>query len=135
MEATLLLDCCVLIAISEEANTAHTVVTDWFDAIRPIRFATCPITQMALLRHLVRVFPKAPFHEAIKALQSISDLPGHEFWPDNYDCLSLPSKGILGHKHVTDAYLVSLAQTHGGRVATLDRRMADVYAPTAFLVS
>ena len=52
MDATVLLDSCVLIAISEEAHTDHGIASDWFAAVRPVRFATCPLSQMALLRHL-----------------------------------------------------------------------------------
>lgn len=135
MDSPCLLDCNILIAICDEGHSAHNIATDWFAAIRPTRFATCPITQMSLLRHLVRIFPKVPFHEAKHTLQRVSDIPGHEFWPDLYDCLSLPDKGILGHGHVTDSYLVNLAKANGGQVATLDRRMADVFSPTAFLIS
>jgi predicted nucleic acid-binding protein len=135
MEVDHLLDACVLIALADKLHTAHRAANSWFDKTREGRFATCPITQMALLRYMARAYPELSFHLAKNVLRRISDLPTHEFWPDNYDCLSLPAKGILSHNHLTDAYLVSLAQARGGRVATLDRRMADVFAPTAFLVS
>ena len=134
MDVPCLLDCNILIAICDEAHSAHQIATDWFAAIRPARFATCPITQMSLLRHLVRVFPRAPFSDARHTLRRVSQIPGHEFWVADYDCLLLPDEGIRGHGHVTDAYLITLARARGGQVATLDQRMADVYAPTAFLI-
>jgi hypothetical protein len=31
---------------------------------------------------------------------------------------------VLGHRHVTDVYLLSLAVRQGGRLVTLDRRIA-----------
>lgn len=134
MENVNLLDGCVLIALSDQYHVSHRHATEWFAAKRNVRFATCPVTQMALYRYLLRVYPEQPFHEAKKTLRLLSVLPAHEFWPDTYDCLDLPKNGILGHSHLTDAYLVNLAKANGGRVATLDRRMADVFAPTAFLV-
>lgn len=134
MESANLLDACVLIALGDDLHTAHQRANAWFAANKTCAYATCPITQMALLRHMLRVYPELSLHKANHALRRISALPTHEFWPDVYDCLSLPDKGILGSKHLTDAYLVQLAKSNGGRVATLDHRMADVYSPTAFLI-
>ena len=134
MECPHLLDACVLIALADKLHTFHRFANFWFDANRNGQFATCPITQMALLRHMLREYPELSFQLVKYELQLISDLPTHEFWPDNFDCLSLPDRGILGAKHLTDAYLVNLAKTNGGRIATLDHRMADVYSPTAFLI-
>jgi uncharacterized protein len=135
MEGLYLLDAWVLIALSDQYHTAHKWASEWFAANCHARFATCPITQMALFRYLLRVYPEQPFHEAKETLKLLSELPTHQFWPDNYNCLSLPENGILGQGHLTDAYLVNLAKANGGRVATLDHRMADVYSPTAFLIS
>ena len=134
MESVNLLDACVLIALGDDIHTAHQLADDWFEANRDCRFSTCPVTQMALLRHMLRSYPELPFFNAKYALRRICESPNHEFWPDNFDCLSLPDEGIRRHGHVTDAYLVNLAKANGGRIATLDRRMADVFAPTAFLI-
>lgn len=134
MEDVNLLDACVLIALGDDEHTAHQQASIWFDVNRTGRFATCPVTQMALLRYMLRLYPELSLPQASRALRRISALPTHEFWPDTFDCLYLPEKGILGHSHLTDAYLVNLAKEKGGRVATLDHRMADVFAPTAFLV-
>jgi uncharacterized protein len=50
-------------------------------------------------------------------------MPEHEFWPDDLSLkqaipIAMP---VVGHQQVTDAYLISLAEAHGGMVATLDR--------------
>ncbi len=134
MKFTYLLDSSVLIALSDETHTAHRVATAWF-ANMGGRFATCPITQMALLRYTLRINPGSLFQDVKQLLRLITSMPGHEFWADTTNCLSLPDKGILGHGHVTDSYLVDLAKSNGGRIATLDRRMADVFSATAQLVS
>ena len=63
-------------------------------------------------------------------LRRVCALPGHEFWPDD---ISLPEAqsamaGLFGHRQVTDTYLVALAISHEGILATLDRRVAAVTA-------
>ena len=134
METVNLFDACVLIALGDDAHTAHQLADNWFESNRDCRFATCPITQMALLRHMLRTYPDLSFQYAKRALERICKSPNHEFWSDTLDCLSLPAEGVRKHGHVTDAYLVNLAKAHGGRIATLDERMADIYAPIAFLI-
>ena len=129
-----LLDSCVLIALCDIDHLAHRQATDWFESTGG-NFATCPITQLALLRYALRVNRQSSFQEAKKVLKLISSMPGHEFWDDSIDCRSLPAKGILAHGHLTDSYLVTLALSKGCRIATLDRRMADVYSPTALFLS
>ncbi len=48
-----LLDSSVLIALTDEEHTAHDHVVAWLGATR--RFASCPITEGALVRYLVRL--------------------------------------------------------------------------------
>jgi predicted nucleic acid-binding protein len=66
-----------------------------------------------------------PVRAAIALLGEIVRLPEHGFWADD---LSFPQAApkempIVSHRQVTDAYLISLAEAHGGMVATLDRGM------------
>ncbi len=39
----------------------------------------------------------------------------------------MPTKGIVGYRHVTNAYLVTLARKHGGLLATLDQALAATH--------
>jgi predicted nucleic acid-binding protein len=66
-------------------------------------------------------------------LESIFSLQRHEFWPDDVSYLDMSTTGIVGHRQVTDAYLVLLARKHGGSVATMDRALAAVHAGTTLL--
>ncbi len=54
-------------------------------------------------------------------------LPGHVFWPDDISLVD-PAKvdpaQILTSAQVTDSYLLALAVSHGGRLATFDRRLS-----------
>ena len=53
-------------------------------------------------------------------------LGGHEFWPDDatlFDTEGVDTSRLLDSKQVTDTYLLALARSHGGKLATFDRRM------------
>ena len=131
MSETLLLDANLLIALSFADHVHHYSATRWFAELNP-RFATCPITQAALVRYTVRSAVDG-VHTAERVLASVEAMPGHEFWPDDISCSSLPWKRIAGYRQITDAYLVSLARHHGGRLATLDKSLAAVF-PEALCV-
>jgi predicted nucleic acid-binding protein len=52
------------------------------------------------------------------------NLPSHHFWADSIsviDALKNIEGRLTGHRQVTDAYLVSLAVHHRGKLATLDQ--------------
>ena len=103
----------------------------WFR--KGYRFATCPITQGALVRFHLRAGVEATAESARLLLERISSLPRHEFWPDDATYLDLPTAGITGHRQVTDAYLVMLATKHGGSLATMDDALASAHAGITLL--
>src|SRR3954467_13566352 len=111
-----LLDSDVLIALADDKPTSHARAAGWFQA--ETRFATCPNTQGALVRHYMRVAAKPTIQQAKSLLGGFSNLPNHHFWPDDADYKDIPTKGVVGYKQVTDAYLVLLASEHGGLLAT-----------------
>ena len=120
-----LLDLNVLIALATPDHSLNTRAAEWFR--NGHRFATCPITQGALFRFHLRAGVDATAESAKLLLKSISSLPRHEFWPDDVPYLEIPTKGIAGHRQVTDAYLVLLARKHGGSVATMDEALAALH--------
>lgn len=120
-----LLDSNVLIALATPDHTLHHRARRWFQP--GLRFATCPITQSALLRFIL-LFSQQPSSSAAKhILGRITALPGHEFWPDSISCLEIPETGVIGHRQVTDAYLAALAAAHDGALATMDEALAAVH--------
>lgn len=126
-----LLDANLLIALVVGDHVHHEAAERW-TVSRPEPFATCPITQGALVRFLVREGASGP-----EARQLLSDVLAHErhrFWPADlgYDGVDLGA--VVGHRQVTDAYLAGLARAHGGRVATLDRGLAALHPDVAELV-
>ena len=65
------------------------------------------------------------------ALQRNLDLAGHQFWPDDVPLLNAVRSiktHLVGHRQVTDAYLLGLAIHQRGKLATLDARLAS-WAP------
>jgi uncharacterized protein len=129
-----LLDASVLIALAWPEHTAHDRASRWFAHHARGGWATCPITQAAL----VRVLSNPAFSERAltpsKALQVLSrnlELPGHHFWSDSIDvraALEQLSIVLTGHQQITDGYLVALAIHNRGKLATLDRRILQ-FAP------
>jgi len=125
-----LLDVNVLIALADPQHINHQVAHAWFDREGVSGFATCPIIENGLLRIIGSSRYDHPIRspgEAVPFLRSMTALPGHQFWADD---LSLARSSIVTIDRirtpgqVTDAYLLALAVSKGGRLATLDRRLS-----------
>ena len=127
-----LLDVNVLIAMAWPNHVHHQAVLAWLGAPGEIPFATCPLTQSGFIRVSSngRAIPGArPPREARALLQRIAALPGHAFWVDDVDLsrdTGFAWDRIGGHAQVTDAHLLAIALRRGGRLATLDRGIADL---------
>ncbi|GAB4420174.1 MAG: type II toxin-antitoxin system ribonuclease VapC29 [Bryobacter sp.] len=126
-----LLDSNVLIALATPDHSAHLRARTWFEA-KPM-FATCPMTEGALIRFHMRFGQSGTFQKAQQILRHLKQMPTHEFWPDDLEYTSIPAKGIVGHKQVTDAYIAALADSKQGQLATLDEGLAALH-PAAFLI-
>ena len=129
-----LLDSNLLIALATPDHTDHERSTNWFFSESTRRFATCPITQGALIRFQLQFGLGIKASDAWALVAEICALPNHEFWADDIDFRSVSHKGILGHRQVTDAYLVSLAAKHSGGVATMDEGLAALHPTRCLLV-
>ena len=95
-------------------------------------FATCPITQGSLIRLLIRECQTAEAARSI--LRGLAVGERHEFWPDDITYADIPTAGIIGRRHVTDAYLAQLALSRASRLATFDQALAQIHADVADLV-
>jgi toxin-antitoxin system PIN domain toxin len=120
-----LLDCNVLIALSTPEHSLNARAAAWFREGH--RFATCPVTQGALIRFHLRAGVDATPESAKELLHAVSALSRHEFWPDDASYLDMPTSRIVGHRQVTDAYLVLLAERHRGSLVTLDSGLAAIH--------
>ena len=68
---------------------------------------------------------------AWKTLADLRQMKGHQFWEAGFSYDSVPHQQLSGHRQVTDAWLAKLAQDRGGRLATLDKGLAEVHHAVA----
>ena len=128
---TTLLDAHVLIALLVDDHVHHLAAEDWFAGFTG-NFATCPITQGSLMRLLIREGEPATAAKAL--LTAATTHTRHEFWPDDVPYTDVPTRGVNGHRQVTDAYLAQLARAHTARLATFDQALAKLHTDVAELV-
>jgi len=126
-----LLDSNVLIALAVNEHVHHDAAIAWLASTDGL-VATCPITQGALIRLLVRRGVRPD--QALCQLGIIAAQPRHEFWPDEVPFTDVALTGVLGHRQVTDAYLAALARSRTGRLATFDQGLAQLHTDVAHLV-
>jgi len=135
---SVLLDANVLIALAIKNHAFHLQAEAWFSRLEE-PFATCAITQGALLRVLLAQKIVNNADQAWAQLQRIQSVrtahSHHEFWPQSENYLAVSTRGILGHKQVTDAYLAQLARARGAKIATFDQCLAALNPDCALLIS
>ncbi len=121
-----LLDVNVLIALFDPAHVHHEAAHKWFEINRKYRWATCPLTENAFVRVLSN--PSYPgqtttIEDAVSRLRTFCSEREHVFWPDS---VSIRERGrfrwnhVQGHRQLTDVYLLALAISNQGRLATFD---------------
>ena len=126
--SAVLLDVNLLLALLDPAHVDHELADSWFgDALRR-PWATCALTQNGYLRIASQSRYTNPAHieEAVDLLDGLTAFATHEFWPDEVSMLdeTLFNRAALGSAaRVTDSYLLGLAVSRGGRLATLDRKL------------
>ncbi|MDQ6640682.1 MAG: VapC toxin family PIN domain ribonuclease, partial [Pseudomonadota bacterium] len=112
-------------------ETAHV----WFAKHGHRAWATCPLTENGLVRIVGDSrYPNSLGTPTVAAriLARMRALPGHTFWADDVSLLDdrrVDSTRLLHSRQITDSYLLALAVAHGGKLATLDRKLvADAVA-------
>lgn len=131
---TSLLDVNVLVALAWPQHVHHLSALAWFKRRGRQPWATCPLTQLAFVRvssNAKIVQDAVSPREAMGLLRKITVLPGHRFWADD----AVPtgqsvfdSVALVGHRQVTDAYLLALCLARNGRLATFDRGVQELLA-------
>lgn len=129
-----LLDANVLIALAWPQHVHHVAAHRWFDSKSRGAWATCAITQLAFVRisSNPKIIPEAATPRSAHAvLNELVTLPGHVYWealPSPAGCEALKAVPVVGHRQVTDAYLIDLARHHAGRLVTFDKAMLALAA-------
>jgi len=99
-------------------------------------WASCPITQNGCIRILSSpAYPGnfTPLDVALRLGKAMAHA-SHEFWPADVNLLdgqALDWQKILGHRQITDTYLLAMAVRHQGRFVTFDRRISTTAVPGA----
>ncbi len=119
---THLLDGNVLIALTVADHVHHAAAVRWWSSGTD-EVATCPTTQGALLRLLIR--GGLGSNLSVGVLAALTEHPRHRFWPADIGYDAVDMSRVLGHGQVTDAYLAALARRRGARLATFDRGLAQ----------
>ena len=124
-----LLDVNVLIALLDGGHVMHTRAMDWMEREAARGWASCPITQNGVVRVMSRPgYPTPrPAAQVVQRLAMACAAPEHAFWPADVNLLApdlIEWQRLLGHRQVTDAYLLALAVHHTGRLVTFDPRVA-----------
>ena len=125
-----LLDVNVWVALLDEAHVFHAQALAFIEQ-PALKLATCPLVENGVIRVLnlpgYSKFGPAGFEPVSQKLQTICAELDHQFWPDG---ISLRSAGvvnwprIMGHNQITDVYLLALAVSKQGCLATLDHRVS-----------
>jgi len=121
-----LLDVNVLIALLDENHTQNANASTWFEDNVDSGWASCPLTQNGCIRIIAQPsYPNAiTLTEALAQLQRAVSTPYHRFIPDDVSLLDdavVDRRHVLGHRQLTDVYLLALANAHDARLVTLDK--------------
>ena len=127
-----LLDINLLISLAWPQHVHHASAHHWFRKTGRHAWATCPLTQLAFIRisSNPKLIPEAVSpRDALALLSEMVALPGHRFWPDEIapsEMNVFSSLSLVGHRQVTDAYLLALAMHHKATLATFDKGIAEL---------
>ena len=131
-----LLDVNVLIALGAGDHLHHQTARRWLrDNIR-YGWATCPITQNGCIRVMAQpAYPNSlPASVVAWRLREATSTEHHRFWPDDVNLLSpevADWSQVIGHRQITDVYLLALAARRNSRYVTFDARIALTAVPRA----
>jgi uncharacterized protein len=126
---TTLLDVNVLIALIDPAHIHHNAAHRWFAGSAHAGWATCPLVENGVLRIVGNpAYPNSPGSPAVVApiLRALRVSPGYVHWPDSLsllDAAQVDMSRLLRAAEITDVYLLALAVSRGGRLATFDRKL------------
>ena len=122
----------VLVALVWPVHETHNKVQNWFQQRAKAGWATCPVTQAAL----VQIVSNPAFSpnsviatNAIGLLKANVAHPSQRFWRDEIGFVETArpfAARIIGHQQITDAYLLGLDVHKKGKLLTLDRGMRSL---------
>ncbi len=127
---TYLLDINLLLALSDPMHIHHEPAHHWFATVGQSSWATCPLTEngfVCIASH--SKYPNRPGDSpfVLNLLRQFCSAGNHQFWADEVTLRQIIVPGaVFTHNQITDLYLLALAVSHGGKLATLDQRIPAV---------
>lgn len=123
-----LLDVNVLIALLDTDHIHHARAAAWLSDNIGGGWASCAITQNACVRIMSQPgYPNAlPTARVAERLREATETAAHAFVPGDVSLLDsrhFDTEQLLGHRQVTDSYLLGLATANDLRFATFDGAM------------
>jgi hypothetical protein len=124
-----LLDANVLIALFDPDHSHSKQAHAWFSDVGHLAWATCPVTQNAMVR--IMSHPRygngpLPADALIRQLDQAISQAGHHFWPDAISLTDQtvfnPARALISGA-LTDVYLLGLAVANRGRLVTFDQKI------------
>ena len=126
-----LLDASILIALFDGDHSFNARATAWFLENKELGWASCPITQNAILRVLINPGYSNVIRYSLSELRQLLSenmlQTDHKFWPDDVSLLDdsiIRPEFVLGPKQLTDVYLLALAVKNNGRLVTFDEKIS-----------
>lgn len=128
-----LLDVNALLALLWENHMFHAPMARWFVSNERRGWATCPLTEQGFVRivsNATYIKPAPKVRSALDLLQKTTEAnKHHEFWADDLPLSALSAsirQRLQGHQQISDAYLLTLAMRHRGKLLTFDRRILQL---------
>lgn len=127
-----LLDVNALVALALTTHQHHRAAHRHLAGVE--QWATCPVTEAALVRLLLNPAVTGRQRGADEALAVLVGMRGDRRWTFLGDSTSLADPTVetvvlTGHQQVTDLHLVNLAAHHGAVLATFDAALPTWIAP------
>ena len=122
-----LLDVNLLVALFYDQHAHHDLAHDWFEDHKQFGWATCATTENGVVRILSnREYIPEPWRPAvaIEQLRAFRESGSHRFLTESVSLTddALFNRSVIqGHKQITDIYLLGLAKSAGGSLATFDQ--------------
>ena len=118
----------VLIALHDATHQGHERAHQWFTNEGRLGWATCPLTELALVR--VWMQKGASGADADKALRDFVSKYRSRLIPDDLSATAIAGLN-QGHRETTDSYLAMLARHHGIKFATFEEALAKRFPEVA----
>lgn len=129
-----LLDVNVLLALQWENHPHHSIAKTWYVANSTKGWASCALTQAGYIRiSSQNAFQNggASVADVAQGFHDFSTKSRHRFLSLDFpfeEVRRVCTGGLVGHRQVADAFLLTLAINHKIKFVTLDRRVVQLLA-------